>query len=329
MLSNCRRGVSLLELLVILAILAVLGSLILAGVQRARESAARTRCQNNLRQIALACLTYETTNNHLPPARTRFVPAPPGLVGPTTGYGHGLFTYVLPYLDQTATYRLVQTDRPFNHPDNLPPANPAFLTPIPAFVCPSAPAREAIYDSLVRPYFFNPEVRLAATDYGPVTGLGEGFVYSTGLAEPDPNRIGNVGLFAAPETGWVTIAADGTWSYRPTRSSCTDGLSNTLTILEDAGRPAFWERGKLVVVGSTIRAEGGAWGDPETEFTVDADRWPCVVNCHNDGEPYSFHRGGINAARTDGSVVFIRESVAAAVLVAGVTKAGGEPPPDE
>jgi prepilin-type N-terminal cleavage/methylation domain-containing protein len=65
-----RRGITLIELLVVIAIIAVLIALLLPAVQSAREAARRIHCTNNMKQIALATLNYESSNGCLPPNRT-------------------------------------------------------------------------------------------------------------------------------------------------------------------------------------------------------------------------------------------------------------------
>jgi prepilin-type N-terminal cleavage/methylation domain-containing protein len=114
-----RRGFSLIELLVVSAILAVLAGLTLAAVQRARESAQRTQCLNRLKNLALAVLNYESAHGHLPPGA---VWGPFPRLGVPDGAGHGLWAFLLPQMEQTAVAQRYRFDLSFDDPANQPAA---------------------------------------------------------------------------------------------------------------------------------------------------------------------------------------------------------------
>jgi prepilin-type N-terminal cleavage/methylation domain-containing protein/prepilin-type processing-associated H-X9-DG protein len=109
-----RRGFTLIELLVVISVIAILVGLLLPAVQSAREAARRMQCTNNLKQITLATLNYESAWTTLP--RGGFLQRPfagSGFYVPTTGYPYisgGAFLGLLPYLDQRPLYDAMNFD---------------------------------------------------------------------------------------------------------------------------------------------------------------------------------------------------------------------------
>src|SRR4051812_18019993 len=95
-----RRGFTLIELLVVMAIIAVLIGLLLPAVQKVREAANRTKCQNNLHQMVLGMHNYETARGFWPPAYKNTDTPQNFQISPGWGWG----SYILPYIEQAPLY---------------------------------------------------------------------------------------------------------------------------------------------------------------------------------------------------------------------------------
>jgi prepilin-type N-terminal cleavage/methylation domain-containing protein/prepilin-type processing-associated H-X9-DG protein len=122
-----RRGFTLIELLVVIGIIAVLLGLLLPAVQKVRAAANRVKCENNLRQIALALQKYAGVNGSFPP----------GYKAPPLGVGWGWEALLLPDLEQQPLYsRLGLPRSTFGGGANPAPPTPLTQTPLAVFVCP-------------------------------------------------------------------------------------------------------------------------------------------------------------------------------------------------
>jgi prepilin-type N-terminal cleavage/methylation domain-containing protein/prepilin-type processing-associated H-X9-DG protein len=112
---NARSGFTLIELLVVIAIIAILVGLLLPAVQKVREASMRTQCVNNLKQIVLASMTYESANHELPPGNNISANSTDANGGaynigpPCAGPYTGVLAYLLPYMEQNAVYSQIPT----------------------------------------------------------------------------------------------------------------------------------------------------------------------------------------------------------------------------
>jgi prepilin-type N-terminal cleavage/methylation domain-containing protein len=109
-----RAGFTLIELLVVIAIIAILVALLLPAVQQAREAARRSACKNNLKQIGLALHNYHEAHACFPFGWGGTTPA-------SGSPGYSAISQVLPFLDQSPLYALIDFERPLNDPANNNP----------------------------------------------------------------------------------------------------------------------------------------------------------------------------------------------------------------
>ncbi len=128
--SRSRRlqGFTLIELLVVIAIIAVLIGLLIPAVQKVRESAQRTQCQNNLHQIGLAAQSYHDVNNFLPTS----------VAASATGASPSVFFWLLPYVEQQNLYGLATING--KQVVGYGTATAIWGTTVPVFQCPADPS---------------------------------------------------------------------------------------------------------------------------------------------------------------------------------------------
>jgi prepilin-type N-terminal cleavage/methylation domain-containing protein/prepilin-type processing-associated H-X9-DG protein len=209
-----RRGLSLIEVLVVLGILAVLLGLTLAAVQRVREAARRAECQDRLRNQGLAALNYEAALGRLPPGAVQGPFARPAV---PDGAGHGLWPLLLPYLDQAPLAARYRFDLPFDHPAN----QPAVTASLKILECPNA------------------------TPVDRTANWGTGYGGVADYAPLDVNPfLADVGVIDAVSNFQGPLPVNG--AVRMTE--VTDGTSTTVLLAEASGRPgAAWSSPELLL----------------------------------------------------------------------------------
>ena len=298
-----RRAFTLVELLVVIAIIGILIGLLLPAVQSSREAGRRISCANNLKQIGLAALSFESENAVLPPRCNTTVPY--------RGWG----PILLPYLEEKALTKQYKYNLNFWDPGNAS----AVSTPVTVFSCPSAPAGR--------------KVEIITDDDAPVPGIVTGSIGAEGDYFA-PNAVDAFWwppaqyALASDELEAPAMAVDGG------RRMCeiTDGAAHTLLISELAGRPDQWILGVRQPDNSNLRFP--YWWGPWASYNSciyktwsDDGQTPggfCTINCNNSWGIYAFHTSGANALLVDGSVHFLAVGLDRDVFAGLVTRAGGE-----
>jgi len=312
-LSRPRSGFTLIELLVVIAIIAILIGLLLPAVQKVREAAARMSCQNNLKQMGLACHNFHDSYNIIPPSRVASGGFPK-LGVPANAY-QGWAVWILPFLEQDNLRKAYNTTLHFGHANN----RSAIQISVKVFKCPSTPNSERVAPSWSHGGFTI--TGAAVADYSVVRNV------DTGLPGSFPN---NVDAYSGANQWGPFSYNSGSNTRVMSWSGVTDGLSNTLFYCEDAGRPDLWTANKRLVSANSVG--GSAWCDEAAEFgfqgcvpgSTDARPGLQAINCTNNGEPYSFHSSGVNVGLCDGSVRFISEGIDIRTFARLVTAQAGE-----
>jgi prepilin-type N-terminal cleavage/methylation domain-containing protein/prepilin-type processing-associated H-X9-DG protein len=200
-----RRGFTLIELLVVIAIIAVLIALLLPAVQSAREAARRIQCTNNLKQIGLAFLNYESANGAFSPT-TILVPTPNGAVATWTFQSSwSAFARSLPFIEQSNLYNSINFDFTYSDVSDTTVS----YSPVTFLICPSdsGPHNDsASYGNTLD----------ATTSYG--TCDGDWYVWSVNWGTTNSVGPQNRSLFGP--------------NYSRKIAAITDGTSNTLAASE-------------------------------------------------------------------------------------------------
>jgi prepilin-type N-terminal cleavage/methylation domain-containing protein/prepilin-type processing-associated H-X9-DG protein len=324
-----RRAFTLIELLVVIAIIAVLIALLLPAVQAAREAARRAQCVNNLKQMTLAVMNYESSNSCLPPTGNAAV-----------SNSFSMKPRILFFMEQVASWNALNQSFPYSDPANWS----IRVTQINSFLCPSdgnVPSTTATLNGVTG--------QIGYTSYGNNIGT---VYWNQNVLDGPAYRVGGEPA--------VTLASvtDGTsntviWSewIRGTYKQTTLGLHQTFVVPQSSGSAIPLATLSASCQASTTFYNATAGGSTTAAWDQKGDDWmhnncaqggcyshtntPNTKACFFNNEtsshtyytivgPSSNHPGGVNAAFLDGSVKFIKSTVSQATWWAIATKAGGE-----
>lgn len=353
------RGFTLVELLVVIAIIGILIALLLPAVQAAREAARRNQCSNNLKQIGLGCLNFESARKMFPRSGEHLVQN--GATVAKTQCFHSPQTLILAYMEQVNVFNQFNLKQRYNEGVNAASVanggGPGAV--ISSFLCPTNPLRGQPKDSQgygCSDYAALPYVEINAANAA-LTNLAEGRYPTAITSEAYPLDqyktyppaggafIGNGKEFQLKESSVIGNSIN-IYQGGSKLAAIKDGTSNATLFYEDVGR------------NENMSGDPGSTGASPNNYLDPVDnrgrrhwRWAegdntsgtskvmnnnkspyggpptCPWNYHDCGpnnEWFSFHPGGAQALFADGSVHFISEGASLRVVYALGTRANNE-----
>jgi len=304
-MKRSRPAFTLVELLVVIAVIGILIALLLPAVQFARESARRMTCSNNLKQIGLALQNYHASCNNFPVARN-----PWPLV-------HSSLSRLLPYCEQEQLHTLVDYRVPLSAPSNVA----ASRIPVSFFICPSDGGRGKV-----------PGMLDAGSNY--VANNGSGLVDFGLIASGD-------GVFTQINLGFRDLRDGSSNVAAFSESILGSGSASTMAIPMDPKREVLEVPGGSDTTPAACSAASGVWSGKRGGKWIDGHygntlynhfygpnsrQWDCGNGSHNKAlsTARSSHPKGVELLMCDGSVQFISDSIELAVWRALATRDSGE-----
>jgi prepilin-type N-terminal cleavage/methylation domain-containing protein/prepilin-type processing-associated H-X9-DG protein len=317
------RGFTLIELLVVIAIIGVLVSLLLPAVQSAREAARRSQCTNNLKQFGLALHNYHDTEGCLPHSRGLSTPAPN--IPPTATFSG--FARLLPYLEQRQVFDTIN----FLLLPNAPENTTTQAVSVAVLLCPSEPQTTVPAGEAGVNYRFNEGSGILFT-YGP-----SDLPTKANASMPAPNGP----FFSVSRTRFADIR-DGTSNTAALSERLAGDFSNGQATLNS---DLFWTKTFPADLDTAITecasidptnltyqgvsTQGSPWIAGSTSCVVGFADTPNRRSCMFPpgrilNVASSAHPGGVNTVLCDGSVRFLKDSIARPTWRALGTRNGNE-----
>jgi prepilin-type N-terminal cleavage/methylation domain-containing protein len=316
--SRGERAFTLIELLVVIAIIVVLIGLLLPAVQAAREAAHRIQCQNNMKQIGLALHGYHDAWLSFPPAYlTRRV------TGLELGPGWAWGTLILPYLEERPLYNSANFAVSYGNPDITDAAGLLGLSVnatarrvgISVFLCPSGGGGEG-------PLNLGP-------GSGRVDGTAGQYIASAAWIDSSLSPVQGTGLFYPNSRVSVADIGDGTSGTlmvgersRNLADATWSGVYGSRSVPGPLCTKQGWPVQSCVGMMFLLMGRSGPSSDI-VSGSIPGGNTPNAPGAGADGFA-SLHPGGCQFLLGDGSVRFIKETVAPLVFQALATRAGGE-----
>ena len=348
--SQLRQGFTLVELLVVIAIIGTLVGLLLPAVQSAREAARRMSCGNNMKQMGLGLLNYESAQKKFPAGSQGTANSAPSSFGMNIKLGaHAL---ILPYMEDVNLANLYNKSLDWNQQ----PASVASSI-ISYYLCPSSGGDQLIKDPILT--VLNAS---NSTSYPYNTGAANNYLLNKGSTNkwamaPQANSLAGVGVFMLNMESTIANIVDGTsktiavgegssskkfgvMSGAPGTYPLTNGVPTNTTVATASSNPigALWvacqpaSDAVLTAVGLTTNSTGGNYGGT----AVVMNNNPVVRNQAfltgglvdpTQGDTSNFrsdHAGVCNFLFVDGHVAAIASGVDFAAYQAASTRAGSE-----